>query len=121
MISTEEFARELGVTANLVRKKIEAGVVEATLVGKTWCIHPSQLKDPQIVFELVKNAPNQQRKPKQSKKKSSNKKPICLSFFSGAMGLDLGLEEAGFETLLSCEIDRAARKTILLNRPRRSN
>lgn len=117
MISTEEFARELGVTANLVRKKIEAGVVEATLVGKTWCIHPSQLKDPQIVFDLVKNAPNQKRKPKRSKKKSSNKKPICLSFFSGAMGLDLGLEEAGFETLLSCEIDRAARKTILLNRP----
>ena len=33
------------------------------------------------------------------------------------MGLDLGLEQAGFEVLLSCEIDNACRKTILKNKP----
>jgi DNA (cytosine-5)-methyltransferase 1 len=47
----------------------------------------------------------------------SKTKPIALSFFSGAMGLDLGLEQAGFEVLLSCEIDNACRKTILKNKP----
>ncbi len=47
----------------------------------------------------------------------SKNKPIALSFFSGAMGLDLGLEKAGFEILLSCEIDNACRKTILKNKP----
>lgn len=47
----------------------------------------------------------------------SKNKPIALSFFSGAMGLDLGLEQAGFEILLSCEIDNACRKTILKNKP----
>lgn len=47
----------------------------------------------------------------------SNNKPIALSFFSGAMGLDLGLEQAGFEVLLSCEIDNACRKTIVKNKP----
>ena len=47
----------------------------------------------------------------------SKTKPIALSFFSGAMGLDLGLEQAGFEILLSCEIDNACRKTILKNKP----
>lgn len=117
MLSTEEFAKALGVTANLVRKKIESGIINATLVGKTWCIDEAQLDDPTIVFQLVKDVPNQSRKTLLEKKKSSKKKPICLSFFSGAMGLDLGLEEAGFDTLLACEIDRAARKTILLNRP----
>jgi len=40
-----------------------------------------------------------------------------LSFFSGAMGLDIGLHKAGFNTLLACEIDNASRQTILSNRP----
>ncbi|WP_374386537.1 DNA cytosine methyltransferase [Sandaracinobacter sp.] len=40
-----------------------------------------------------------------------------LSFFSGAMGLDLGLEEAGGECLLACEVDRATQATIRYNRP----
>ena len=44
-------------------------------------------------------------------------KPIALSFFSGAMGLDIGLEQAGFEVLLCCEVDNACRKTILKNKP----
>ncbi|MCG5061286.1 MAG: DNA cytosine methyltransferase [Limnoraphis sp. WC205] len=41
----------------------------------------------------------------------------ALSFFSGCMGLDLGLEEEGIKVLLACEIDAAARKTIEANRP----
>lgn len=49
---------------------------------------------------------------------TANAKPIALSFFSGAMGLDLGLEKAGFEILLSCEVDNACRKTILKNKPK---
>lgn len=41
----------------------------------------------------------------------------CLSFFSGAMGLDLGLEKAGITTLLASEIDESCRQTIVKNRP----
>lgn len=41
----------------------------------------------------------------------------CLSFFSGAMGLDLGLEQAGITTLLASEIDKSCRKTIVENKP----
>jgi DNA (cytosine-5)-methyltransferase 1 len=41
----------------------------------------------------------------------------ALSFFSGCMGLDLGLEQEGIEVLLACEIDSATRKTIQINRP----
>jgi DNA (cytosine-5)-methyltransferase 1 len=40
-----------------------------------------------------------------------------LSFFSGAMGLDIGLHKVGFKTLLACEIDNASRQTILANCP----
>lgn len=51
----------------------------------------------------------------------------ALSFFTGCMGLDLGVERAGFEIVAACEIEAAARKphearsaargTITLNRP----
>ena len=40
-----------------------------------------------------------------------------LSLFSGAMGLDLGLEAAGFEVAGCLELDRKACATIRANRP----
>lgn len=40
-----------------------------------------------------------------------------ISLFSGAMGLDLGFENEGFETKVAVENDRAAVKTIQVNRP----
>jgi DNA (cytosine-5)-methyltransferase 1 len=45
------------------------------------------------------------------------KKPIVVSFCSGSLGLDIGLERAGFETVLASEIDRDAVNTIRANRP----
>lgn len=41
-----------------------------------------------------------------------------LSFFSGALGLDLGFEQAGWECLAANESDPAACETIRRNRPR---
>ena len=41
----------------------------------------------------------------------------CLSFFSGCMGLDLGLESVGIETKLACDFESSYRKTIKKNRP----
>jgi len=40
-----------------------------------------------------------------------------LSFFSGALGLDLGLEKAGFDPLLMCEVDKFCISTIKTNKP----
>ena len=40
-----------------------------------------------------------------------------ISLFSGAMGLDLGLEKAGFESAVCVENDKEAIKTISHNRP----
>ena len=42
---------------------------------------------------------------------------ISISLFTGAFGLDLGMESAGFHTVSVVEKDRDATKTILLNRP----
>lgn len=50
-------------------------------------------------------------------KKAVNKQIKSLSLFSGAMGLDLGLEAAGIELVGCLEYDRAAVDTIRKNRP----
>lgn len=42
---------------------------------------------------------------------------LALSFFSGAMGLDIGLEKAGIKTILASEIDKTAIETIRKNKP----
>jgi DNA (cytosine-5)-methyltransferase 1 len=49
---------------------------------------------------------------------SSEKPFLAMSFFTGAMGLDLGLERAGVSTVLASEIDEPTRQTIAANRPR---
>lgn len=41
-----------------------------------------------------------------------------LSLFSGAGGMDVGLEAAGFENVLALELDRLAQHALRLNRPR---
>jgi len=46
-----------------------------------------------------------------------DKQLISISLFSGAFGLDLGLEQAGFKTVSVVEIDRSAAETIAVNRP----
>ncbi len=47
----------------------------------------------------------------------SNERIPFVSLFSGAMGLDLGLESAGFETRVAVEFDADAVRTIRHNRP----
>lgn len=39
-----------------------------------------------------------------------------MSFFSGCLGLDLGLEKAGFRTVLACEFDKSCQQTIKRNK-----
>ena len=56
---------------------------------------------------------------RKSRVKNSNIKDLkLLSFFSGAMGLDIGLHKVGFKTLLACEIDKSSRETIVANNPK---
>jgi len=49
----------------------------------------------------------------------AKKKPSYISLFSGAMGLDLGLESAGFDNAGCLELDKWACKTIRRNKPNR--
>src|SRR4051812_33617826 len=54
---------------------------------------------------------------KASQRSAATSGPTVLSLFTGAGGLDLGLEAAGFQTKLCVEIDEDARATLRRNRP----
>lgn len=47
-----------------------------------------------------------------------SKRLSVISLFSGALGLDLGLEEAGFEVRVAVECNKFAAETIQKNRPK---
>lgn len=48
---------------------------------------------------------------------AESSRPIAVSVFSGSMGLDLGLEAAGFQIRFASDIDKAAVETARANRP----
>jgi len=114
MYSVTQVAEHLKCSEQYVRKMIRLGKLNAERVGKTWIIPVDNLEE--IVFEVEENKPkNQKVQDRIGKRDYDSNKLNVLSFFSGAMGLDLGLEKAGLNILLACEIDEASKKTITFN------
>ncbi|WP_288398325.1 DNA cytosine methyltransferase [uncultured Serratia sp.] len=108
VITVSEASKALGVTPQHIRVMCKKGQLDAYQSGRTWLIHSKSVEK---VCLIEKN------KDQYTTIDTIGNKPKALSFFSGAMGLDLGIEKAGFETLLACEIDKSARETILANKP----
>lgn len=108
-LTVEELANIVSLTPQYIRRLAKTKVIPASLFGNSWAIPNTILENRDLMFKLVKDVPNQIRK--------ENTIPdiVALSFFSGAMGLDIGLKKAGIPILLTSEIEPAARKTILFN------
>lgn len=110
LITTKEVAERIKVSEQRIRTLLRSGAIEGQQVGKQW------LTTERAVNEYLKSGPLEQ--PKDRKRKQGALPAIkALSFFSGAMGMDLGLEKAGIHVLLACENDKICRRTITANRP----
>lgn len=109
-ISIKEAAEQLKVSEQRVRTLCRNSAIKAKKFGNSWMIDDKSLKSYALktVNEVAKDHPAYS---------VNSQKPIALSFFSGAMGLDLGIEKAGFDIRLACEIDKFCRQTIALNKP----
>ncbi len=112
-VSTKEASKLLNVSGQYVRTLCRDGQLQATKIGRSWIIDKQSVQE----YGLKTSHVVAEDHPAYTRNLTTGKKPIALSFFSGAMGLDLGLEKAGFDIRLACENDKFCRQTIELNRP----
>jgi len=111
MLTVHDVALQLKVTDQHIRSLLRKGDLKADMVGKQWIINQEAVK------HYVKNF-NITIEPDDHPRLSTDVPDIvALSFFSGAMGLDIGMEKSGIKALLACEFDKACRMTIDKNRP----
>ncbi len=109
-ISTKDVAKKLSVTEQQVRNLLRSGKIKGEQFGKQWLINPTDFNE---YLKGEGGLPPTDH----GRQGGVIPKVKAFSFFSGAMGLDIGLEKAGIHVLLACENDKACRKTIARNRP----
>jgi len=109
-LTAEEFATTFNLSKQYTRSLARKGVIPSEKFGNTWLIDRSIMSDRKFLFSVFPDVEDQKCQLKEDK-------IIALSFFSGAMGLDYGIGQAGIHFRLASEIDPNARKTILLNHP----
>lgn len=111
LLSVDAAADALGVTKQTVTRLIRTEQLPARRVGNKWVIYSESLREYLSDNNLVPEPKDHVRIGE------SVPDIVALSFFSGALGLDLGMEAAGFAPLLYCENDRKCRMTIQAERP----
>lgn len=111
LMTINDVSRKLKVTAQSVRLLIKANTLKAVKTGNQWLISTEDLQDYINEYNIVIEPDDHER--------LTNDIPeiIALSFFSGAMGLDIGMKNGGIDALLACEINKACRMTIEKNNP----
>lgn len=111
LLSIQEVSVELKVSQQHVRTLCREEKLKSEKVGKQWVISKKSLTHYIEKFDVVIEPDDHPR--------LSNDIPdiVALSFFTGAMGLDIGLEKEGIEAVLASEIDKETRKTIQANKP----
>jgi len=115
LITVEEVSNTLGYSPQYIRNLLRTGRIPGQKVGKQWLVDKSAYE---IGFSIEEPKPSYKVTVPDRKSSLKNSPPIkALSFFSGAMGLDIGLHKAGIDVLLASEIDNSSRKTIITNNP----
>lgn len=109
-INIKNAADQLNISVQRVRTLCRKGDLKSKKFGNSWMINSDSLDR----YGLKTSHTVAEDHPAYNVK---TKKPIALSFFSGAMGLDLGIEKSGFDIRLACEIDKFCRQTIAINKP----
>ncbi len=111
MISVDIASQKMGLTKQSITRLIRKDVLSAVRVGNKWVIDSDSLDAYMNDNNLI---PEPADHPRRSKKLPDI---VALSFFSGALGLDYGMELAGIKPVLFCENDRKCRMTIQAMRP----
>lgn len=111
LMSIQEAANYLKVTPQYARKLITGKKLRANRVGHQWVIDKDDLMNYIKQYDVM-------IEPDDHERLNDDVPPIiALSFFSGAMGLDIGMSNGGIKALLACEFNKYCRMTIAKNEP----
>lgn len=111
LLSVNDVASKLKVTPQYVRRLIKENKLQAQKIGSQWVIDEENIKMYIDNYNVIIEPDDHERK--------SFEIPeiVALSFFTGAMGLDLGMEAGGIKAILACEFEKHCRMTINQNNP----
>lgn len=111
ILTGREAADYLGVSPNVITRLANNGDLSYSILGSRKVYQREKLNSYLKTHNLVPAPSNH------SRISSDIPEIVGLSFFSGAGGLDLGMERAGIPALLFCENNRECRMTLSENRP----
>ncbi len=111
LLSVGEVAKKLKVTQQYVRKLISEEKLVGTRIGKQWVVDTKDLNKYITKYDVLIEPDDHERKTEDIPD------IVALSFFSGAMGLDIGMAQGGIHALLACEFNKYCRMTIEKNEP----
>lgn len=111
LLTVPEISKHLKVTPQYIRKLISEKKLSASRIGTQWLVSKQQLNDYISKYDVEIEPDDHERL------STDIPEIIALSFFSGAMGLDIGMEQGGIKALLACEFNKYCRMTINKNRP----
>ncbi len=111
LLTVQDVASKLKVTPQYVRQLIKDKKLAADRIGSQWLIRPEAIDEYVTAYDIF-------IEPNDHERLMDNIPDIvALSFFSGAMGLDIGMGKGGIEALLACEFNKYCRMTIAKNKP----
>ncbi len=110
-MSVGEVAKKLKVTQQYVRKLISDDKLNGTRIGTQWVVDPKDLEKYISKYDVLIEPDDHERRTEDVPE------IVALSFFSGAMGLDIGMSNGGIHALLACEFNKYCRMTIEKNEP----
>ena len=111
LLTVQDIASKLKVTPQYVRTLIREEKLTATRIGSQWVVDPKDLSEYLSNYDV-------RIEPDDHPRRTDNvPEIIALSFFSGAMGLDIGMSRGGIHALLACEFNKFCRMTIDRNEP----
>lgn len=111
LLTIQDVANHLKVTPQYARKLIKEEKLIATRIGKQWVVKLEDLNEYIKKYDVLIEPDDHARTD------TDIPNIVALSFFSGAMGLDIGMRNGGIYATLACEFNKYCRMTIDQNEP----
>lgn len=111
LLTIQDVADKLKVTPQYARKLIKEGKLAASKLGSQWVVNANDLEKYIDEYNVIIEPDDHARE------NADVPEIVAFSFFSGAMGLDIGMKNGGIPALLACEFNKYCRMTIAENEP----